>query len=106
MKRTTNHKTLKGLFNLDHNIKIYIPSTVNVDKTIDTSRYIDAGMVLLSKCFGGSTSYEAIGAWQSEEKGLVKEKITIIESYATKKQVTDHSDKIISFCEKMKKNLI
>ena len=66
-------KTLKGLFNLDHNIKVYIPSTININEKIDTLKYIDEGLNKLSEYFGGSTSYEAIGAWQSS-KGLVKEK--------------------------------
>lgn len=105
MKTLKQQKTLKGLFNLDHNIRVYIPSTINVSEKIDNQKYVDSGLSKLSEYFGGSTSYEAIGAWQSKEKGLVKEKITIVESYGTKEQIEENITGVIEFCEELKKEL-
>ena len=100
-----NNKTLKGLFNLDHNIKVYVPSTNHVDQVTDTSKYVDEGLTQLSSYFGGSTNYEAIGSWNSQDKGLVKEKVTIVESYGTKEQMEAHIGHVIEFCEYLKKEL-
>jgi hypothetical protein len=101
----TKNKTLTGLFSLDHNVRIYIPSTVNVNKKANTAKLIDKGLTKFSGYFGGATSYKAIGAWQSKDAGLVKEKITIVEAYATSEQIEKHIDKVIAFCEFIKKSL-
>jgi len=78
---------LKNYFSLDHNIKLYIPSTKEVDKKIDTSNYQKEALRIFSSLFGGATSYEAIGAWASEKHGLITEEVLIVESYATKKAI-------------------
>jgi hypothetical protein len=97
-------KTLKGLFCLDHNIKLFIPSTVQVDH-IDKDlqdKQITLALELFSICFGGATSYEAIGAWNSQTAGLVTESVTIIESYATKEAIEQYLTKVIEHAEALK----
>ncbi len=97
-------KTLNNLICLESNIKVYIPGTINVDQEIDNSKYIDIALNLFSGLFGGSTKYEAIGTWIGE-KGLVKERINVIESYCTEKQLKDNISEVIEFCEKLKYDL-
>ncbi len=98
-------KTLKGLFSLDHNIKLYIPSTTDVDKKTDNTKQVNHTLKLFSDLFGGVTSYDAIGAWNSQEAGLVTEKVKIIESYATKEAVEAGLDKVIKYANKLKKDM-
>ena len=97
-------KTLNNLICLDNNIKVYIPGTINVNREIDNSKYIDIALNLFSGLFGGSTKYEAIGTWIGV-KGLIKEKINIVESYCTEKQLKENISEVIEFCEKLKYDL-
>lgn len=99
------NKTLTGIFKLDHNIKIYIPGTISIDQTSDNTGIINDTLKLFSGYFGGSTSYEAKGAWLSSVKGLVVEKITIVESYATKQQVDEHLEAVLRHALKIKHDL-
>lgn len=101
----TEIKQLKGLFSLDHNIKIYIPSTIDIDKTVDTSKHITEGLNLFSSLFGGATKYDAVGAWSSQTRGLVTENIIVIESYATKEQAVAGLDGVVKFAGKLKTEL-
>lgn len=101
----TINKQLKGLFSLDHNIKIYIPSTINVNEKIDNSKYINEALALFGDSFGGATSYDAIGAWVSEDKGLITEGVKIVESYATREAIEANLTKIIKFGSKLKSEL-
>lgn len=94
-----------GIFKLDHNIKLYIPSTINIDQTIDNQSIIDNTLKLFSGFFGGATSYDAKGAWLSSVKGLVVERIVIIESYATKDQIDTNLEAVLSYALKIKKEL-
>ena len=97
-------KTLSNLICLESNIKVYLPGTINVDQEIDNTRYVDIALNLFSGLFGGSTKYEAIGTWIGV-KGLIKERINVIESYCTEKQLKDNINEVIEFCEKLKYEL-
>ena len=99
------HKTLKGLFCLDHNIKLYIPSTVDVDKSIDNTEYVNLTLAKFGEWFGGATSYDATGAWLSQDKGLITEAVKIVESYATKEACIESLDKVIKLAEELKSKL-
>lgn len=103
--QNTTTKLLKGLFSLDHNIKLYIPSTIDIDKKIDTTIYINEALQLFSSEFGGATSYDAIGAWSSQTLGLVTESVRIIESYATREQIEKSLILIIRYAQKLKTEL-
>ncbi len=92
-------------FPLAHNIKIYIPSTIDVNKQTDNSQYIEEGLKLLSGLFGGCTSYEAKGSWLSNKEGLVIENVTIIESYCKEEDLKKNLDNVLGFCYKLKKEL-
>lgn len=67
-------KKLKNCFKLSSKITVYIPSTMNINKEIDITEYVNKTANLLSECFGGATSTPALGYWTSPTTGLVKEK--------------------------------
>jgi hypothetical protein len=99
------NKTLKNLIVLESNVKIYIPGTININEIFDNSQYVDNTLKLLSDYFGGSTSYQAIGCWNSLNKGLIKENITVCESYCKEIDLKKHISDIIDYCENLKKTL-
>jgi hypothetical protein len=96
---------LQNCFKLGSKITVYIPSTVDINKKIDSKRYVDQVASLFSECFGGSTSTPALGYWLSNTVGLVKEKTTLVFSYCNSEQLEQHTDKIIEYCEQLKKEL-
>lgn len=100
-----NNKKLKNLIVLESNVKIYIPGTIDVNNESDNSLFVDKTLKLLSGFFGGSTSYLAVGCWISQNKGLIKEKITICESYCKETDLQKNIDNIIDYCEDLKKDL-
>lgn len=102
---TTQQKQLAGLFCLDHNIKLYIPSTIHGDQKTDNSKYIHNALCLFSDLFGGATSYDAAGAWNSSQLGLIVENVKIVESYATKEQIQSGLVKVIEYAKLIKTEL-
>jgi hypothetical protein len=99
------NKTLKNLFPLDHSIKLYIPSTIETNKPADNSKQVDQAIKLLSSLFGGATSYEAIGAWTDQAGELVKEKITIVQSFATAEQVEENIMDVVKHAQNLKNEM-
>ena len=96
---------LKNAFQLKGHITIYVPSTTDINKTIDTTEYVEKTASLLSRCFGGSTSTEALGYWQSATAGLVKEKSTMVFSYCSESDIEKNLDDVIDWCEQMRYEL-
>lgn len=101
----TQQKQLAGLFCLDHNVKLYIPSTIHGDKATDNTPYITRALVLFSDLFGGATSYDAAGAWNSAKLGLIVENVKIVESYATKEQIQKGLADVIKYAGTLKNEL-
>ena len=95
---------LKGVFSLSISIKLFIPSTTEVDKEGSELQaiYERKALALFSELFGGATSYGAIGAWSSASAGLVTEKIQIVESFASTDAVGSGFRKVLDFAEAMK----
>lgn len=77
-----NNKQLKALFPLSQKVRLYVPSTINVDEAIDNKEHVEATLKLFGELFGGATSYEAVGAWNGSNGKLIQESVTIVESYA------------------------
>jgi hypothetical protein len=98
-------KTLKNCIKLGSCVKIYVPSTVNVSKEINSQVWQDKAMSLLAECFGGSTSSDALGAWISQSGELIKERVTLVFSYVNSSQLENHIETIYDFCLVMKKEL-
>jgi hypothetical protein len=99
------NKKLKNLIKLSSSIKILIPSTIEINQNFDNSKYIDSALTLFSGFFGGATSFKALGAWQSQELGLIKEKVTAVESFCTESQLNNNIENVIEFCEQLKSEL-
>lgn len=98
-------RELHGIFKLDHSIKLYIPSTKDVDKVTDNTAVVNATLTLFSGLFGGATSYQARGAWTSKEAGLVVEAITIVESYGTADQVDKGIEEVLKWARQIKSDM-
>ena len=64
-----------------HSFRIYVPSTVSVDRPVDSSAAVSGCLSFLSSRFGGATAIDASGAWVSESAGLVRENVTICYSF-------------------------
>lgn len=96
---------LKNMIKLSSKITVYIPSTTDINKEVDTTKYIDSCATLLSNCFGGATSTNALGYWTSPTAGLVKERSTMVFAYCTTDDLDAHIETIIDFCENMKTEL-
>ena len=95
-------KQFKNLIPLNHKITIYIPSTQGVNTETNNSRHVEATATLLSNCFGGATSTQAVGYWVSDEEGLVKEHPTLVYAYAKEEDFKKYIDLILDYCYQLK----
>ncbi|MBM7587989.1 hypothetical protein JOC86_004564 [Bacillus pakistanensis] len=73
---------LKGQFYLEETVKIYVPSTYDMDEPIDNTPYVNETLAKFSEMFGGATAIDGTGSWLSDDNELVKEKVTIVYSFA------------------------
>ena len=96
---------LKNVFSLSSKVTVYVPATININEEIDNSKYVDKAATLLSDCFGGATSTDALGYWTSPTVGLVKEKTTMVFAYAGEDDLKKNLDKVIDFCENLKSEM-
>ncbi len=86
-------------------LAIFIPTTFNVNIEIDTTMYIDRTLTFLGERFGGATMEEAKGIWNSEEIGLVGEKLYKVHTYVTSKDLKNHLDEVVEYVKFMKDEL-
>jgi hypothetical protein len=100
----TNYR-LKNMFKLSSKITIYIPSTCDINKPVNTQEWADAAATLFSNCFGGATSCNALGYWTSPSAGLVKEHSTMIFAYCSDTDLNAKIETVLDFAEAMKKDL-
>lgn len=98
-------KMLKNCLKLSSSVKIYVPSTIDVNQSFDSPEWIDKTLKFLASCFGGSTATKALGAWVSTNGELVKERVTVVFSYASQPDLETNIDEIYNFCLTMKKAL-
>lgn len=94
---------LKNVFSLSSKVTVYVPATININKEIDNKEFVDRAATLLSDCFGGATSTDALGYWTSPTAGLVKERTTMVFAYASEKDLRNKLDQVIDLCEDLKK---
>lgn len=98
-------KSLKNCVKLSCSVKIYVPSTVNVNQSFDSQEWVDKTLKFLSDEFGGSTASKALGAWVSNRGELVKENVTMAFSYTSQTQLEQSIEKVYDFCLDMKAKL-
>jgi len=85
-----------------HQIGIFIPSTISVDKPIDTTKYVERTLKFLAERFGGATSKEAKGVWNSKHVGLVDEKVYVVHTYVTQKDMNKYLDEVVDYIKMLK----
>jgi hypothetical protein len=85
-----------------HQIGIFIPSTISVDKPIDTTKYVEQTLKFLAERFGGATSKEAKGIWNSKHAGLVDEKVYVVHTYVTQKDMNKYLDEVVDYIKMLK----
>jgi CRP-like cAMP-binding protein len=86
-------------------IGIYIPTTIATNQEMDTSDYVQAALNFLAERFGGATSKEAKGVWNSEEVGLVDEKVYLVYTYATRSDMNKYLDEVVEYVKEIKTQL-
>ncbi|GEM_PF-991116 len=89
----------------NNRIGIFIPTTYDVDKEFDTTEMVNDALKFLGKTFGGATSEEAIGVWNSKDIGIVDEKVFIVHSYTTAKALRENLNQVVEFVKEMKGKL-
>jgi len=100
-----NNKKLQNAFKLSSRITLYVPATMEVNKEINNTEFVDRAASLFSSCFGGSTSTPALGYWLSNTQGLIKERTTIVFAYCNNNQLEQNIDQVVDFCENLKKEM-
>ncbi len=88
-------------------VSLYIPTTIDVNTSIDTTPYVERTLSFLGQLFGGATTttLQARGVWNSAEVGLVSEGIHIVRSYATQADLDTHLQTILDYVEGLKREL-
>lgn len=97
-------KALKNLTSLKDVVKIYVPSTYNVDQKIDNKKFVEGIESGLSNLFGGSTTIEGNGAYTSENGFLITEKINIVYAFCENLD-NEKIDSVLTLCEWLKKEM-
>lgn len=92
------NKKLKNLIALSCNVRIYVPTTFDIDNPTDTTSYVNKVLELLSTWFGGATQHIAFGAWKSATGSIVKEKVVICEAFCNQQDLNDFIELIYEHC--------
>lgn len=98
-------KKLERLIVFSHKISVYVPSTKNDENGathIDNAKYVEDIAKILSDTFGGATASDALGFWVSKERGLEKERTTLVFAFA---ESLKDIDRVIEWCEDLKVEL-
>ena len=98
-------KALKNCVRLGSTVKIYVPSTLNIDQKADNSKWVDATLEFLATEYGGATATKALGAWVSADIGLVKEGITLVMAYTNSNTLEATIERVYDYCVSMKLSL-
>ena len=100
-------KELNGVNSLKNKVAIYVPSTIDVYKSIDNTQYVNEVAKELCILFGGATSQVAVGSWYSNDLNkLVTENVTIVYSFISDDDYTEENlKKIVSIAKKLCKDM-
>jgi hypothetical protein len=94
---------LKKNFDLPFEVAVYVPSTSDANKNIskqDFEKRINEVREYLANVFGGFSSNEVSGGYVSSEKGLIKEGVHKVTSFASKENLDSNMKKLISQIKK------
>jgi hypothetical protein len=88
-----------------HQICIFIPTTINIDQPFDSTIYVNKTMVFLGEKFGGATSSQARGVWNSDNSGIVNEVVHLVVSYTTEDDLNKFANEVIEYIKLLKDEL-
>jgi CRP-like cAMP-binding protein len=88
-----------------HQIGVFIPTTIQTNQTADTTAYVQRTLSFFAERFGGATSRQADGVWNSVEEGLIGERVYFVFSYVTQEALSLHIDEVIEYVKVLKKEL-
>lgn len=98
-------KNLKNCVKLSCSVRIFVPSTINVNQSIDSQKYVEQTLRFLSEQFGGATASKALGAWVSANGDLVTENVTIAFSFCNSDQLEHCIQNVYGYCLALKHEL-
>ena len=107
--KKSNIELLKSMNNmaLTERVAVYVPSTINIDKNIDNSIYVNEVTTKLCKLFGGATSYNAMGSWYSDDLDkVITENVTIVYSNCTKDQLEKNIFQVWDIANDLKNTML
>jgi hypothetical protein len=78
---------------------------MDVDQPINTETYVKEVLNFMAERFGGATSREASGVWNSDEVGLVGETVNIVESYMNRTDMNLYLDEVVTLVKRLKLEL-
>ena len=94
--------SLSSYFSLNNRVAIYVPSTIDVDVTIDNSKYVADITKQFCLMFGGATSQNVVGSWYSEELNkVVTENVTIVYSNCSDEQLENNISEVENIAKKL-----
>ena len=85
--------------------KIYVPSTVSVNHSVDNSGAVAGCLSFLSSRFGGATSTAARGAWVSDSAGLVVEDVTICYAFTNLRGFLTGRRAVLDYAKKLRDDM-
>ncbi|MDW8287285.1 MAG: hypothetical protein RMJ89_04360 [Flammeovirgaceae bacterium] len=62
-------------------------------------------MKFLAERFGGATSKQAQGVWNSQQAGLVGEQVFIVNTYVTQNALRKYLDEVVDYVKNLKEEL-
>ncbi len=90
---------------LNKKVAVYVPSTVDKNIQVDTSKTVTAVAAHLANLYGGSTCMETIGNYIADNGELIAEKITIVYSFTSRKQLAKTIKSILQLANTVKTEL-
>ena len=98
-------RELEALAGLGSNVRLFVPSTLDIDQKAVNSSEVRMVAELFSSWFGGATAYRALGCWSSPAVGLVSEEVTIIESFCSESALASRISEVIDFARALRDRL-
>ena len=98
-------KQLKHCVKLQSQVKIYVPSTINVKEKIDSKEWVDKTLELFIELFKGGTCMNALGVWRSSEGELIKEEVTLCYAFCKEDELKEGINKLYNHCLEIKYKL-
>jgi len=91
-------------------VSVYVPTVTkngDVIRTRDHDDWVEIISTRLAAFYGGVTSYRAAGGWVDDFGSLVKEEVTVVNSYATFDCFNSEivQEKLLALCDVMRSSL-